>query len=89
MGKLTTPAEYLEDQELYFFDCETTEETYVTENRELAFERYNKCMFPCELFRAGILIATQDFEEDELTGEVYLLNQIYPTTATDTIYDSI
>ena len=61
----------------YFMENLTTGETFQTNNEAVAWQHFNNCMFPCELFDNGMIMAEKDFEENEITGEVVLVDTNY------------
>ena len=61
----------------YFMENLTTSETFQTDNEAVAWQQFNNCMFPCELFDNGMIMADKEFEENEITGEVVLVDTNY------------
>jgi len=61
----------------YFFENLTTKETLQTNNEAVAWQKFNASVFPCELWSNGELLADKDFEENEITGEIVLVDTNY------------
>lgn len=61
----------------WYFQNLTTFDELETDNEAVAWQKFNECQFPCELFCFGELMADKEFEEDEITGTFTLVEQNY------------
>jgi len=61
----------------WYFQNLTTDEEFETDNEALAWQKFNECQFPCELYCFGELMGDKEFEEDEITGTYTLVEQNY------------
>lgn len=53
-------------QDDYFLDVFETNESFQTNNREIAFQKFYECQNGCILYHKGRIIADKEFVEDEI-----------------------
>lgn len=63
--------------ERFFFECPTTEESFTTDNEAVAWQKFNACQFPCELFDDGNIVAEKDWEFDPINDRMTLVDTNY------------
>jgi hypothetical protein len=61
----------------FFFENLTTSETFQTNNEAMAWQKFNECPHPCELFEDGNIMAEKDFEDDPINDRVVLVDTNY------------
>lgn len=61
----------------FFFNNLTTGEVFETNNEPMAWQKFNECAHPCELWDDGNIIGDKEFEDDPILDVVTLVDQLY------------
>lgn len=61
----------------FFFDNLIIQDTFETDNEALAWQKYNECQHPCELWADGEILAEKSFEEDPISDTITLVDTNY------------